>query len=567
MLALNHKNFLKNVLEKSWIFYIFLGVIIFTIYLPTLFYGITYADDQVLVVGNYEFNQDPSNTRQAFVEDIYRTPAHGGYYYRPILRLSFMLDAQFGKDNVVFVSHLSNIIFHIFAIWLFFYFLLLFDIHKKTAFLLSLLFAVHPLAVHTVAWIPGRNDSLLAIFVLTTFIFFIKYLNTKNVTYSVYSIIALFLALLTKETAVILPIMLSVYILTFETFKDILKKYKTYLLLIFGWTAVLILYFWLRQNALSSMIGNANYNIMSVIFNNLPSLIPAIGKIFLPFNLSVFPILQDMKIIYGIISIIFLTILGIFSKNRNLKFMAFGIIWFLVFVVLTLIKSVTAIPEFSENRLYIPMLGFAFILVGIGTINGLKNYTKRGLATFDFVKNFSLFMVIVAFIFLTVHHIKNYQNNLAFWSNAVQTSPSHAFNHSNLGITHYLNGSLESAKKELQIALKINPREKFVHNFLGLIYLNENRTDEAVVEFNNEINLNPLYPGTYLNLGMTYYKKGDLENAKKYWLEAFSNNPIYANGEFYTMVNLYYNYSEKKTSIEYINNMRNEGLSIPVKVF
>lgn len=557
---------MQNILKKTWVPYLFLGLIIFIVYFPTLFYGITYADDQFLVVGNYEFNKDPSNTKQAFFEDIYRTPEQQGYYYRPLLRLSFILDAQCDKNSLIFMSHLSNILLHVLAICLFFYLLLLFDIHRNKSFLLSLIFAVHPLAVHTVAWIPGRNDSLLAIFTLATFILFIKYLKTKNIGYCLGSIFFLFLGLLTKETAIIIPLMLCIYVLIFENFKEVLKRYRLYLWLIFGWATVLILYFWLRQNALSNIIGSSNYNVFGSIYKNLGSLIPAVGKIFLPFDLSVFPILKDMSMLYGLISISLLAVFSLFSK-KEYRFIVFGMFWFLFFVALTLIKSVNAIPEFSENRLYLPMLGFVFILHGIGKVNYLDEYLKTRFGALAFIKKLGLLLLLIGLIVLTFRHIKNYKNNVTFWTNAVETSPSHSFNHSNLGITYYLNGQLGLAQQELTKALNINSKERFVHNFLGLTYLNEDKLDEAVVEFNREITLTPLYPGTYLNLGMLYYKKGDLENAKTYWQKAFSINPAYIDGNFYYLVDIYYNQSDKKLSREYINQMREEGVGINLKVF
>jgi len=41
--------------------------------------------------------------------------------------------------------------------------------------LASLLFAVHPVSAQAVAWIPGGNDPLATIFIVSAFIFFINY--------------------------------------------------------------------------------------------------------------------------------------------------------------------------------------------------------------------------------------------------------------------------------------------------------------------------------------------------------------------------------------------------------
>ncbi len=549
---------MSYILSKSWIPYFLITLFIFIIYAPTIFYGAVYADDQVLVLDNYEFNQDLSNISQIFVEDVYGTPNHGGTYYRPILRLSFMLDAQFGEKNILFTSHLSNVIFHIFSMWLLFYLLTIFRIKKQIAILFTIILAAHPLATHSVAWIAGRNDSILAIFVLLTFIFLIKYLDTKKLSYCFFSLLFFALALWTKETAVVIPVILGIYILIFEKSENLKQNYKQYFGLLLFWVTILLVYFTVRQFALHQLVGNANYSILHSIYQNLPSLIPAMGKILLPFELSVFPILKDMDFTYGFISIAVLVITFVLSKNKNSKLVIFGISWFFVFVVLTLIKSKNITPEFSENRLYIPMFGFVFILLGLLN-NETKNFQKKVFVISS--------VVILVLGTLTISHIKNYKDGLHFWKNAVETSPNHAFNHINLGIMHYLNANIFEAEKELSLALSLNERENFAHNFLGLIHLGEENLKEAKVEFEKEINLNPLYPGAYLNLGVTYYESGDLEKAKEYWKKTLDADPSYYNGNFYNLLTIYYNENDRQRLTKYLKEMDRHQLFIPSRIY
>ena len=53
--------------------------------------------------------------------------------------------------------------------------------------------------------------------------------------------------------------------------------------------------------------------------------------------------------------------------------------WFFVvfiFIFLTLIKPINTVPEFSENRIYLPMFGFIFIMIGLGKIK-IPTFIKK----------------------------------------------------------------------------------------------------------------------------------------------------------------------------------------------
>jgi len=126
----NKESKFYKIFLDSWHPFFWISLLIFFVYFVTLFSSIVYLDDNVLVTGQYQFNKDLSNIPQAFSEDIFRTPNNGGTFYRPIERLTFMLDAQFGEGFVIFISHFSNILLHILAICLLFWFLLKLNLSK-----------------------------------------------------------------------------------------------------------------------------------------------------------------------------------------------------------------------------------------------------------------------------------------------------------------------------------------------------------------------------------------------------------------------------------------------------
>src|SRR5205823_3912121 len=109
-------------------------------------------------------------------------------------------------------------------------------------------FTIHPALTQAVAWIPGRNDVLLAIVVLSSFAYFIKYLQTGKKLFFVLHGLLFFVGLLTKETTIALPLLCFLY------YALVMKK-KIFSLptIIYGvvWVLIAFSYFLMRANALS----------------------------------------------------------------------------------------------------------------------------------------------------------------------------------------------------------------------------------------------------------------------------------------------------------------------------
>lgn len=510
---INDKNSKFNrIFLFTWRPFFWLATAIFLIYSATLSSGLVYLDDHILVAGQYQFNQNLLNIPQAFQEDIFQTGPQGGSFYRPLLRLTFMWDAQFGQENIVFMSHLSNLLLHILAICLLFKFLLKLNLKKETAFLVSLICGIHPLTAQTVALIGGRNDSLLAIFIFLAFIFFLDFLRTAKNRYFIGHLIFFTLALFTKETAVILPVVYVAYLLIFFGWKKVIENYEVNIKLGASWIGIVVVWFLIRWLVLYNLIGNAKYNILFSIYNNFPSLIFSLGKIFLPFNLSVFPIMQDMSPIYGLITIFLLFIWLSLSVAKNPKLIIFGFSWFIFFLLPTLVKSLDKVPEFSENRIYLPMFGFIFVILGLGRIKFPVAWKEK--INYEINKKKIIgtvvFLIILIYSSVTIYRNRYYQDQISFWRNAVTTSPSFAFNHNNLGAMYYLAGNLKEAEQEYKIALALNKNEAMVHNNLGVIYMDQKKYTEADTEFKSELEINPGYDKALDNLQTLYYRQKPL---------------------------------------------------------
>jgi 4-amino-4-deoxy-L-arabinose transferase-like glycosyltransferase len=129
--------------------------------------------------------------------------------------VSFMFDKLISGN--LFAYHLTNLLFHISSCILLYVFFIRLKIRSDVSFILALLFAVHPVLSQAVVWIPGRNDSMLTTFVLASLIYLINYCSTKKWHNLFFHFLFLALAMFTKESGIILPILALGYLFLFET--------------------------------------------------------------------------------------------------------------------------------------------------------------------------------------------------------------------------------------------------------------------------------------------------------------------------------------------------------------
>ncbi|MDD5593916.1 MAG: tetratricopeptide repeat protein, partial [Candidatus Margulisbacteria bacterium] len=442
-------------------------------------------------------------------------------YYRPLVTLSLMLDAQWG-GTAPWAYHLTNLILHLLVSCLVFLFFINIKYKRDLAFLFSLVFAVHPLLTDAVAWIPGRNDLLLAVFTLSSFIGFVRFIETKRWPYYWGHLVLFFLALLTKEAAIVLVPLVFFYL-------HFIAREKLFSfngrLFAAGWLAAVVPWFLLRQAVLTNPLKMTVEETGKSLLQNLPVAVQYLGKIFLPFNLSVLPTIRDTSFVYGILSLCLLGLGWLLTKHKRHNFIFFGLFWSLLFVLPSLIINFSVIPTHLENRMYLPIIGVLLVLLEIEPVKNL-NLRKRGALVYC-----TLLLAVLSSI--TLIYSGSFADRISFWQNAVRTSPHSPLAHRNLGAMYFLEGSPDKAEPEYRAALDLNPAEPMAHNNLGLIYMDQGKLSAAEIEFISELKVNPLYDNALFNLGLLYARQGRIGQAKDLWEKTLEVNPQYVDAQKY----------------------------------
>jgi len=522
----------------------------FLLYFKSMFFGFVYFDDNSLIIDNFFFLKDIVNITKIFTQGVFHVIHAPETYYRPMLTLSFILDAQMrGLDP--FFYHLTNIILHLVSSVLVFVLFVKMKYRKDLSFLFSMIFTVHPVLTQAVAWIPGRNDTLLAVFLIPSFIFFLNYLDKAKRLDLLCHILFLALALFTKEAALGLILICAFYLHAIAKEKLFSSSERK---LAAGWLFVMVIWFLLRRIALTIPMQMTVLDMFKSLWLNLPALIQFTGKILFPYNLSVLPIIQDTSFVPGIAAIMVMLIVLFMTKARRNNYIIFGLLWFLLFLLPAFVRpNPDVVADFIEHRSYVPMIGFMIMLMETSIIK-----------TVDLKKSGSLVitaLLIASLSYITFIHLDNFKDPLSFWKNAVRNSPHHPLAHRNLGAMYYLNRQFDNAETEYKKALELSPNEPMVHNNLGLIYMNRGHLKEAEIEFLKENAGNPLWDNLHYNMGLLYAREGRLKDAEAQWKKTILINPDHGDA-LYHLAAYYYEVKEYALAKYYVLEARKRGVQI-----
>ena len=541
---------MMNAGKRSWLQPVYCyGIIVavgFILYVKTLCFKLTYLDDNVWLLDYYWYLKNLSNFPQLFLQpDLI-----SGVFYRPILNFSFMLNAVIAGSSP-WIYHLTNIMIHVVNGCLVFTLLRKLGYLLRLSLLASLVWVTHPVLTQAVVWIPGRTDSFLALWIFISLISFLKSLETKACFYYICHLFFFLLACLTKETAVIFPLICLLWI------NLILKpkpSFKKQLFFVLGWAFILLGWLIARGIVLSHSRAISVEEILKSILENSPGFISYLGKVYLPVNLSVMPIPQDTTLMYGFVTMIALIPGLIFSKNKRTHYIIFGVACFFLFMFHSLVVSFLN----HEYRLYLPIFGCMVVTLEMHVVKkiGIQGSKAWIAAT----------LVIILFFIMTFRYSDRFKDRFTFWESAVKTSPHSPLAHRNLGAMHHLEGRLEKAELEYKKAMELNPYEHMVHNNLGLIYADRGDLKAAEMEYRTEIRINPTYDNVYYNFGLLYLREGRFQEAEAHWKKTIELNPKYIDA--YKQLLIYYlNQKDFVQAAFYAQELKKRGIVLPPRLF
>ncbi len=494
-------------------------ILAFIIYTPVFKAGFVNWDDDDYVVKNY------SITSLGNFKEIVSQPVQGNYHPLTMLTLAANY-AITGKNAGSY--HIVNLLIHLLNILLVFFFVKRLTGNKPwLAFIVALLFAVHPLHVESVGWVSERKDVLFSFFFLAGLLQYLKFLETNRISKYLFVFGLFILSLLSKPTAIIFPIVL----LAIDYYKGRLNISRTYYEKIpFVLLSLVLALMTIHAQKLQGAVGGADlFPVHFRFFFGFYGIMMYAAKAIWPFSLCTFypfpavnnalPVAYFFSLLFG-----FALFAAFIFTYRKYKLIAFGILFYLVNLLLVLQFMPVGSAVIADRYAYLPLIG-VFLVPGYF----FQQYIDAQKGKLPVAGMAILVVTSVILSALTFKQSATWKDSASLWDNAIRVSPSSRA-YSNRGLIYKRENNYDKALEMYNNAIKLNKIEKEALINRGNIYFNRKQFELAITDYNMVISLDSVNQKAIENRGSAYGALGKYERAISDLNKAIQLNPKTENG-------------------------------------
>jgi hypothetical protein len=476
------------------------------IHARTLAFGLVDLDDRDLLVDDHPFLISSGSLWRVFGRSYLGVVDAGHAYYRPVVAASYALDARWsGIDPRGY--HLTNVALYCASAALVHELLRALRLGRGVALAGGLAFAVHPALLSAAAWIPGRNDGLLALFSLAAWLAFAQDREQPAWRWVAAHFVLFALAIFTKETGFVLPLVWLAHVAVVPAGGPGRAGRVPLLAYGMGWVALAAIRIAVRP--LDVPAGPPG------VLTSASLIVSALGQVATPFDPTTIAVAEDVPIWPGVVSAAGLAVATFTVPRVRRGVVAVGVAAFVLFLVPVVAVGGSLV---LASRLVLPTCG---VVIAVGEIVRAGALQRRYLAA-------AAAAVVAGLASITAGAEGAFRNARAFAVAAVASSPHCALAHVCLGRSYQSAGDDDRALGEYEAALALGPAE-IVHNNIAVIDMKRGRWEDAERELGSELSLNPRYGRAYLNRAIVLRHEGRLGEACVAAVRARALSPESAN--------------------------------------
>ncbi len=502
-------------------------------YWPALAGGFIW-DDDLLVTNNRLIQSSNGLSRIWFTTE----PID----YWPLTNSSFWLEWRLWGMRAA-GYHATNLFLHIVAA------LLVWALLKRLAipgaYLGAMLFAVHPVNVESVAWIAQRKNTLAIVFYFLSILWYLRsqeaVQNSKHSNDSAqsqlgksfpfdrfyfFSLIAFLIAMLSKGSVAILPLVLLIFVwwrntrLTPLDFARIGPFFMVAALL----TCVNI---WFQTHGAESAVRHADF------FERLADAGTAVwfylAKALLPIDLMfIYPqwAIHTADVLWWLplAAAVVLTALLVWKASRNSSrslllawsYFCIGLAPVAGFIDVYFMKYSLV----ADHYQYLSLVAVTSLVAA----GWWEIYCRFGLAAQRAWIAAAAFVVAVL-TYLTMQQCAMYRDSASLWQTAIDKNPACWMAYQNLGLVALAESKPQHAVDLYRKTLALKPDHASAYYDIGVALANMGNIGEAIENFRKTIRLKPDYVEAHNNLGAALFNVGKQEEALAEFTRAIELKP------------------------------------------
>jgi tetratricopeptide (TPR) repeat protein len=426
--------------------------------------------------------------------------------------------------------HLVNLGLHVVSallVWR-----LLHELGVRAAFVGGLIFAAHPIAVESVAWISEFKNTVSLPPLLLAAVAYVEFDRGGRLWPWFRSLLWFVAALACKTSTVMFPVVL----LLFSWWRRgrlgrrDLRAALPFLAVALGMGAATIWFQSTRSigiagtpESLGARLAQAGWSIAA--YARMCVWPVGMAPVYAPAASSLPPILPWAGIIGA---------LGVFWVKRDGwgRHALLGSGWFL----LNLVPVLGIIPMAyfrvaprADHFAYLPLVGCAGLAAaGIGAIQGAWERRSRRAWTGRLALAVGVAVAVCAMAAEARAYAGVFRDEKALWTYAVERNPGAWLGRNNLGKALYQEGRPAEAAEQFRAAIKLQPGSPEAHANLGNCLQAEGLALGARREYASALSLNPRFAGAHYDLGLSLLRSGLFGEAEAQFRSALELDPAHA---------------------------------------
>ncbi len=431
--------------------------------------------------------------------------------YYPALHTAFWLEHRLWGDAAL-GYHLINVGWHVLSACLLT--LLLRRLSIVGAWFAGCLFAVHPVAVESVAWVSEQKNTLSTVLYLTAALLFLRFSHTRRWLWYTGATLAFGAALLTKTVTATLPASLLVVLWWHEG----RLSWRRHILPLLPWllagAAMGLFSGWVERHFLGADGQDFAISPIERLLIAGRAFWFYAGKAFWPWPLT---FMYPRWAVSGAawwqylfpLSMASAGIVAWLVRSRSRTPLAILLLFgAALFPTLGFLNVYAFIFSFvADHWAYLGLLPFA-AMTGAAVAQWKTAAARHPQPVMRNLPNVAACFVLVACAALVAKQCPIYRNEETLYRETIARNPQSWLSHLNLGVILASRNESDAALAEYLIALRIHPTSPELQNSLGdLLGKIPGRTDEAEFHLREALRLKPTFPEAHTNLASILSRK------------------------------------------------------------